>query len=549
MSGRSSRMSLSIYDALNLVVQSVSEATTSVISMTEDLINGTHRSPKKLSGIGVARVHARAVIDKPSSYSDWENSTVEYRFGIFHLKDILLTIVDSDLQYDKGIMLGRGKYSHVFECIDRKTTNSYVVKVFKPQKTKKYKREVLVLKNLQGGPNIVRFVGCCMDPENNEPAIIFERRVNINWKEYYPTMTYNDIRHYIHALLRALSYAHSQGIIHRDLKPQNICIDPSRKELVLIDWGLADFYRPNQDFNLRVASRYYKPPEILLGYRKYDYSFDMWSVGCILAGMIFRREVFFQGEDDVDQLRAIVRVLGGDDLRAYVAKYAISLSCEPVQSIVETSTFTELTFNQMVLTLKAAYCQIWLEHIHLRQPKSRRKRRRRKGETLYAYPSSESPHTILHDPRYFRDFTLRLKSKSNPQPAFFINKLLRDDEETEVEVRREDQSNINAFARMNQRMTDLEETMEAKKKEKEYLDDLEGELELQDEDEPVKYKIGDAFFDLSLTDCQERLKQDQEVISKEVEEIEKEMEKLKGGMDELKKVLYARFGKSINLEK
>ncbi|KAI8837037.1 casein kinase II subunit alpha [Chytridium lagenaria] len=285
--------------------------------MTEDLINGGQRSPKRLTGLGVARVHATAVIDKPSSYSDWENSTVDYR---------------NDVQYDRGNMLGRGKYSHVYECIDRKTTSSYVVKVFKPQKTKKYKREVMVLKNLQGGPNIIGFVGCCIDPENNEPAIIFERRVNVNWKEYYPTMTYNDIRHYMHALL--------PGIIHRDLKPQNICIDPSRKELTLIDWGLADFYRPNQDFNLRVASRYYKPPEILLGYRKYDYSFDMWS--------LFRREVFFQGEDDVDQLRAIVRVLGGDDVRKYVSKYGIPLNYEPVQAIVQNSSHQKVPLYEFV---------------------------------------------------------------------------------------------------------------------------------------------------------------------------------------------------------
>ncbi|KAJ3097071.1 Casein kinase II subunit alpha', partial [Phlyctochytrium bullatum] len=105
-------------------------------------------------------------------------------------------------------------------------------------------------------------------------------------------------------------------------------------------WGLADFYRPNQDFNLRVASRYYKPPEILLGYRKYDYSFDMWS--------IFRREVFFQGEDDVDQLRAIVRVLGGDDLRSYVLKYSITLAPEPVQSIVNNSTHQRIPLYEFV---------------------------------------------------------------------------------------------------------------------------------------------------------------------------------------------------------
>ncbi|KAI8837038.1 Prefoldin beta-like protein [Chytridium lagenaria] len=128
-------------------------------------------------------------------------------------------------------------------------------------------------------------------------------------------------------------------------------------------------------------------------------------------------------------------------------------------------------------------------------------------------------------------------------------KMLSNDDENEVEVRKEDQANINAFAKMNAKLTDLEESVEAKKKEKEYLDDLEGELELFDEDEPVKYKIGDAFVELTLPDCQERLKKDQDDITHDVEEMEKEMEKLKEGMGGLKKLLYARFGKSINLEK
>jgi len=48
--------------------------------------------------------------------------------------------------------------------------------------------------------------------------------------------------------------------MHRDIKPQNILIDPTKKIVKIADWGLADYYLPNKDYNVRVASRYYKGP-------------------------------------------------------------------------------------------------------------------------------------------------------------------------------------------------------------------------------------------------------------------------------------------------
>lgn len=38
-------------------------------------------------------------------------------------------------------------------------------------------------------------------------------------------------------------------------------------QLRLIDWGLAEFYHPAQEYNVRVASRSYKGPELLVDYQ------------------------------------------------------------------------------------------------------------------------------------------------------------------------------------------------------------------------------------------------------------------------------------------
>jgi casein kinase II subunit alpha len=131
--------------------------------------------------------------------------------------------------------------------------------------------------------------------------------------------------------------------MHRDVKPHNVMIDHEKRKvswtaegpgdrvetdswkLRLIDWGLAEFYHPGTDYNVRVASRYFKGPELLVDFQEYDYSLDMWSLGAMFASMIFRKEPFFHGSSNSDQLVKIARVLGTAELFDYLDKYEIEL--------------------------------------------------------------------------------------------------------------------------------------------------------------------------------------------------------------------------------
>eukprot|EP00958_Prasinococcus_capsulatus_P008013 scaffold751_cov395-Prasinococcus_capsulatus_cf.AAC.20 len=148
------------------------------------------------------------------------------------------------------------------------------------------KREIKILQNLCGGPNIIRLLDIVRDSQSKTPSLVFEYVNNTDFKVLYPTLTDYDIRYYIFELLKALDYCHSQGIMHRDVKPHNVMIDHEKRTLRLIDWGLAEFYHPAKEYNVRVASRYFKGPELLVDLQDYDYSLDMWSLGCMFAGMV-----------------------------------------------------------------------------------------------------------------------------------------------------------------------------------------------------------------------------------------------------------------------
>eukprot|EP01013_Petalomonas_cantuscygni_P031496 TRINITY_DN57718_c0_g1_i1.p1 TRINITY_DN57718_c0_g1~~TRINITY_DN57718_c0_g1_i1.p1 ORF type:complete len:353 (+),score=55.51 TRINITY_DN57718_c0_g1_i1:160-1218(+) len=219
--------------------------------------------------------------------------------------------------------IGRGKYSEVFHGLNIDRKENIVIKVLKPIRKRKIKREVSILRNLAGGPNIISLRDTVRTP--SVTALVLEHVNNVDFRDLYPRFTLNDVRYYMAELLKALDYCHSMGVMHRDVKPHNVMIDPEHGKLRLIDWGLAEYYHEGMEYNVRVASRYFKGPELLVDFRYYDYSLDLWSFGCTFAGCIFRRDPLFHGRDNHDQLVKIARILGTDDLQTYLETYNLRL--------------------------------------------------------------------------------------------------------------------------------------------------------------------------------------------------------------------------------
>ncbi|KAF1942603.1 Pkinase-domain-containing protein [Clathrospora elynae] len=261
----------------------------------------------------VARVYADVNANMPRSY--WDYDSVNISWGVLE-------------NYEVVRKIGRGKYSEVFEGVNVVNYQKCVIKVLKPVKKKKIKREIKILQNLSGGPNIVSLLDVVRDNQSKTPSLIFEYVNNTDFRSLYPKFQDYDVRYYIFELLKALDYCHSKGIMHRDVKPHNVMIDHEKRKLRLIDWGLAEFYHAGTEYNVRVASRYFKGPELLVDFQEYDYSLDMWSLGAMFASMIFRREPFFHGNSNSDQLVKIAKVLGTEDLFDYLDKYDIELDAQ-----------------------------------------------------------------------------------------------------------------------------------------------------------------------------------------------------------------------------
>ena len=126
----------------------------------------------------IARVYADVNENKPTEYWDYENHKIQW--GLIKNYEIVSKI-------------GRGKYSEVFQGVNVLNDETCVIKVLKPVKLKKIYREVKILQNLTGGPNIIGLLDVVRDEQSKIPAFIFERVNNVDFRVLYPKFTIKDI--------------------------------------------------------------------------------------------------------------------------------------------------------------------------------------------------------------------------------------------------------------------------------------------------------------------------------------------------------------------
>lgn len=215
--------------------------------------------------------------------------------------------------YEKLHILGSGTYSTVFKGTSKLTKKHVALKEIHLEREEGVPftaiREVSLLKELKHN-NIVTLHDIIYT--DISLTMVFEyadKDLSRYMDEHGYFLPMHNVRLLMFQLLRGLNYCHSRRILHRDLKPQNILINDTG-ELKLADFGLARAKSvPTKTFTHEVVTLWYRPPDVLLGSTEYDFSIDMWGVGCIFFEMA-AGHTLFRGDSVKNQLKNIFDMLG-----------------------------------------------------------------------------------------------------------------------------------------------------------------------------------------------------------------------------------------------
>ena len=221
-------------------------------------------------------------------------------------------------KYEVLGVVGEGAYGIVYKCKNKETGKFVAIKKFKEvedklvQKT--MRRELKMLQMLKHD-NIVEFQDAFIYKQNLFIVFEYVEQNLLEVLEKSPDgLNPKLIRSFVFQMCKAVHYLHINKMIHRDVKPENLLIDENMK-LKLCDFGFARKIILNDKNNNvdamtdYVATRWYRSPELLLSNGIYGPEVDYWAIGCIM-GELADGNPMFPGENEVDQLDCIIKILG-----------------------------------------------------------------------------------------------------------------------------------------------------------------------------------------------------------------------------------------------
>jgi len=232
-----------------------------------------------------------------------------------------------------GKVIGEGGCGRVVLGVDRITNEEYAVKIIEKNKLsndgiKRIYFEAEIMQQLKH-KNILKLQHITEDDINI--YIIMEYAKHGDLLQYLHTrqmISENEARKLFVQLLDALDYAHQKNIVHRDIKLENILLD-NDNEVIIGDWGFAEYWEPNKKIKCNLGSNFYAAPEVFLGQEITGPEADIWSLGIVLYTMI--TGLFpFTGSNNEEILDNIMK--GNIKIPSYCSKYLSGLICDMLTS-------------------------------------------------------------------------------------------------------------------------------------------------------------------------------------------------------------------------
>ncbi|XP_011484006.1 serine/threonine-protein kinase Nek7 [Oryzias latipes] len=93
-------------------------------------------------------------------------------------------------------------------------------------------------------------------------------------------------------MCEGLLHLHSKDIVHQDLKPENIMVEHGTNRAVIIDLGLAKFFRYGLNSAVNMGNEAYSPPEVLNRRCQRNQLSDVWAMGKIIAEFLARIRLY-----------------------------------------------------------------------------------------------------------------------------------------------------------------------------------------------------------------------------------------------------------------
>ncbi|XP_074567503.1 mitogen-activated protein kinase 4-like [Curcuma longa] len=228
------------------------------------------------------------------------------------------TVFEIDAKYAPMQLLGKGAYGVVCSSLNRETSEKVAIKKIKNVfgdriDALRTLREIKILRKIKHD-NVIALKDIMLPSTKRsftDVYLVFEL-MDTDLEQIIRSSQPLSDEHcqcFMFQLLRGLKYLHSANVIHRDLKPGNLLVN-SDCELKIGDFGLARTKSPSgEGMDKYVVTLWYRAPELLVCSDSYDAAIDMWSVGCIFAGILGRKPLF-PGTDSAHQLELILDTLG-----------------------------------------------------------------------------------------------------------------------------------------------------------------------------------------------------------------------------------------------